>query len=82
MLAACAAPAFVRAASLMPISAPKIVAPDIWVPNVIKGNRILTVEEITRQALIVLDCHIGKYWDREYRKDLDYFSGEKWAING
>lgn len=68
MLAAGAAPAIVRASSLMKISETLVgTPPAIFVPYIASGNRILTIEEITRESVRILATHQWGIIDRAYR---------------
>lgn len=72
MLAACAAPAIVRADSLMRIVPREL---ELLVPNVIvgTGNYLLTPEMITKEALAILSknlemsAHVSSQYDESFK---------------
>ena len=72
ILAAGAAPAIVRIGSLMPVQS--IIVPTTrQVVDVLYGNRLLTIEQITREALIILEnqltftTRVNDAWGFPYR---------------
>lgn len=75
ILAAAAAPAIVKAASLMPVFVRKetggLLVPG-WPSEMAVGNQLLTIEQITREALQILHQNLGfiARIDRDY---LDKF---------
>ena len=64
MLAAAAAPAIVRIGSLMPVKAPS----GLWVPDAALSDSLLTISDITNEALMILanSLNFARSMNRQY----------------
>ncbi len=80
MLAACVAPAYVRASSLMPGHALWLPPAEIILPRA--TNSLLTIEMITREALRILEDNLTftENVNREYVDAFAVPSGQTIAI--
>ncbi len=71
MLAAGVSPAIVRAANIMPVFVRREVAGLLIPETVSAGNTLITIEQITREALAILGPHlqlarfVREQYDRE-----------------
>ena len=66
-----AAPAVVRASSLMPVKA--LIKPPIVLNRI--DNSYLSIEEITREAVKLFNQ------SNEFLKDYNFYQGEQWNLN-
>lgn len=77
ILAAAAAPAFIRSGILMPVRAVSIPTAE-EVISVVAGNQLLTIEMITREALRVL--HKNMAFVASTNRAFDHAFGDKITI--